>query len=645
MGLREDLRGKNFLETPLGQSVLRYRRLFIVASQVFLIVFGYFLAFFLRFEARPDTTVLGLFAATLPWLAGIKILVFYYFDLYRGWWRYVGMDDLIDIIRAATVSSFLFITVSVFLFPGFPRSIYMMDWFITITFIGGIRFGLRAFREKLLHERVPEGANVLIYGSRQIGVELLKEIRNNPALRMNVVGFIDDFAPKKGFKIHGVSILGGREEIPRILEQHPVDEIIITSPSLKPKELKDLIIRFREANVRFKIVPPMSDILNNRVSVRHLRDVCVEDLLGRKTVALDGELIRSQLEGKVVLITGAGGSIGSELCRQVAVVDPETIVMFERSENALFMIQWELATHFPHVRTVPVIGDILDRAKLNQVMADHKPQVVFHAAAYKHVPMMELHPVEAIRNNVEGTLNTALAAIERDVERFVFISTDKAVRPMNIMGMTKRIGEMILQSLHGKEPRTKFIAVRFGNVMGSSGSVIPLFQRQVSDGGPVTVTHPKAQRYFMTVTEAVLLVMQATAMGEGGEIYVLEMGEQINIAELARNLIRLSGLEPDKDIEIKYIGLRPGEKLSEELFTASDAMEATRHNKIWCEPSAHIGVTRDFDPRVRELMTLAQDGRVGEAVDLMRRLTRHGPAETVADAHPPAVLHQPRRDA
>ncbi len=316
MGLREDLRGRNFLDTPFGHSVLRFRRVFIVSSQIFLIVFGYFLAFSLRFDAAESDYAGRLFWRSAPWIILIKIAVFYYFDLYRGWWRYVGMDDLADIIRASTVSTLAFIVVAVFFFPGFPRSIFVIDWFITITFIGGIRFALRAFREKLLNERTPMGSNVLIYGSRQIGVELLKEIRNNEALRLNVIGFIDDFAPKKGFKIHGVSILGGREEIPRILERHKVDEIIITSPSLKPKELKDLISRFRETNVRFKIVPPMADILNERVSVKQLREVSVEDLLGRKTLGWATRTTREVLESLtrnqrlIAVLTGQFGDFG-----------------------------------------------------------------------------------------------------------------------------------------------------------------------------------------------------------------------------------------------------------------------------------------------------------------------------------------------
>ncbi|MCB9476434.1 MAG: polysaccharide biosynthesis protein [Deltaproteobacteria bacterium] len=644
MGLREDLRGKNFLDTPLGQSVLRYRRMFIVVSQVLLVVFAYFLSFVLRYDLKVEPAIGRIFWQTLPWLLLVKLVVFYYYDLYRGWWRYVGMDDLLDIIRAATVSTLVYVVVAKFFFPVFPRSIFVIDWFITITFIGGIRFLLRAVREKLLHHHTGSVPNVLIYGSREIGVELLKEIRSNESLRMNVIGFIDDFAPKKGFKIHGISILGGRDDIPEILERHDVDEIIITSPSVKPRELKDLINRFKETNVRFKIVPPMADIINEKVSIKQLRDVSVEDLLGRKMVHLDTELIREHLAGKVILITGAGGTIGSELCRQVAANDPEAIIMFERSENALFMIDWDIRTHFPQVRTIPIIGDILNRPELDGVMSRYKPTVVFHAAAYKHVPMMEIHPFAAIKNNVEGTVNIALASIDGGVERFVFISTDKAVRPSNVMGMTKRIGELILQDLARRGARTRFIAVRFGNVMGSAGSVIPLFQRQISEGGPITVTHPKARRYFMTVQEAGQLVTQAAAMGKGGEIFVLEMGEQINILELAKNLLRLSGLEPDKDIEIKFIGLRPGEKMSEELFLPHEELEPTPHEKIRVLPARKDAEQRAASELVAELVGLAEAGDLDKALALMKDVTREEERDSPGEARPPVVLHQPRRD-
>ncbi|MBZ0271245.1 polysaccharide biosynthesis protein [bacterium] len=638
MSLANDLRGKNFLDTPLGQSVVRWRRAFIVASQAFLIVAAYFLSFFLRFDTEPNDWALGLFWQTLPWLLVVKLLVFYWYDLYRGWWRYVGMDDLLDIIRACTVSTLAFIVVATFAVPIFPRSIFIIDWFISIAFIGGIRFLLRAVREKLLHDKAGKAINVLIYGSHAIGVELLKEIRGNAQLGMNVVGFIDDFAPKKGFKIHGVSILGGREELPHIIERYGVNQIIITSASLKPREIKELIARFRDTGVRFKIIPPMADIINERVSVKHLRDVSVEDLLGRKAVHLDADLIREHFEGRVVLITGAGGSIGSELARLVAANDPETVVLYERNENALFMIGWELTKHYPHVRFESVVGDILDMELLDATMDEHGPDVVFHAAAYKHVPMMEIHPAQAIRNNVLGTKNVADAAVRAGVARFVFISTDKAVRPTNVMGMTKRVGEQILQSLAGTGVQTKFIAVRFGNVLGSAGSVIPLFQRQIAEGGPVTVTHPKARRYFMTVREAVQLVMQASAMGRGGEIFVLEMGEQILIHDLARNLIRLSGLEPGRDIEVQFVGLRPGEKLSEELFTSQDEVEPTSNDKIYVlAPSAAGKANGELMRAVEDLIRQADEGKLDRALALMQDLTRERPGPFEAPAAAPAA--------
>ncbi|MCZ7583298.1 MAG: polysaccharide biosynthesis protein [Deltaproteobacteria bacterium] len=436
-----------------------------------------------------------------------------------------------------------------------------------------------------------------------------------------------------------MSILGGREEIPRILERTKVDEIIITSPTMRPKELKDLMNRFREADVRFKIIPPMSDIINESVSIKQLRDVSVEDLLGRKTVRLDEDLIREHLEGRVVLITGAGGTIGAELARQIAKMDPEELILFERNENNLFMTEWELATRFPHVRLMPVIGDIMDREGLDRVMRQFRPAVVFHSAAYKHVPMMERHPASAVQNNVIGTLNCALASVEAGVERFVFISTDKAVRPTNVMGMTKRVGELILQSLSSKGTGTKFIAVRFGNVMGSAGSVIPLFQRQIAEGGPVTVTHPKARRYFMTIREAAQLVMQAAAMGAGGEIFVLEMGEQILILDLARNLIRLSGLEPERDIEVKFIGLRPGEKLAEELYASKEGVEPTRHDKIFALPPQQPSPAHDFDARLKELIQLTDQGDIGAALAVMTTLTRDEGAGEETPPRPPSVLH------
>jgi FlaA1/EpsC-like NDP-sugar epimerase len=638
MSWRDDIKGVHFLETPLGSNFLRYRTLFVVVSQIALILAAYFVAFVLRYGSFLDSYGITYFWLTAPWILAIKAAVFYYYDLYRGWWRYVGMNDLMDIFRASSVATLIFIFIVTFLFPPYPRSVFLIDWFVTIVFIGGIRFGIRAFREKLLGD--PSGAvrNILIYGSHAIGVELLKEVRGNPALGMKVVGFIDDFAPKKGFKIHGVPILGGRDDIPKILATYEVNEIVITTPSLRPRELNELIGRFKETDIRFKIVPPMSDILNERVSIKQLRDVSVEDLLGRKSVNLDDELIRKSLSGKSVLITGAGGSIGAELVRQAATHDPETIVLFERNENALFMVEWEVKSRYPHIRAIPVIGDILDLESIRGAMEKYKPSIVYHAAAYKHVPMMEIHPGAAMKNNILGTHNVAEAAVAFGVERFVFISTDKAVRPGNTMGMTKRIGELICQSLSRRNTGVKFIAVRFGNVMGSAGSVIPLFQRQIVDGGPVTVTHPKAERYFMTIPEAVQLVMQASAMGQGGEIFVLEMGKPINILELAKNLIALSGLEPDGDIEIKFIGLRPGEKMSEELHHSYEKPAPTEHEKINVVPADPKGWPKKKNEKLAALIQLSGQRDIDAAMSLMHDLTESETDRVDADQKQPNVV-------
>ncbi len=637
MSWREDIKGVHFLETPLGSNFLRYRTLFVVVSQISLILAGYFVAFVLRYGSFLDSYGITYFWLTVPWILAIKAAVFYYYDLYRGWWRYVGMNDLMDIFRASTVSTLIFIFIVVFLFPPYPRSVFLIDWFVTIVFIGGIRFGIRAFREKLLGDPSGSVRNIVIYGSHAIGVELLKEVRSNPSLGMKVVGFIDDFAPKKGFKIHGVPILGGRDDIPKILSVHEVNEIVITTPSLRPRELKELINRFKETDIRFKIVPPMSDILNERVSIKQLRDVSVEDLLGRKAVNLDEALVHENLAGKSVLVTGAGGSIGAELARQAAAHDPETIVLFERNENALFMVEWEVKSRYPHVRVIPVIGDILDEEYVRETMKKYKPTVVFHAAAYKHVPMMEIHPRAALKNNIRGTHIVAEASVDCGVERFVFVSTDKAVRPGNTMGMTKRVGEMICQSLSRRKTGVKFIAVRFGNVMGSAGSVIPLFQRQILEGGPITVTHPKAERYFMTIPEAVQLVMQASAMGRGGEIFVLEMGQPINILELAKNLIKLSGLEPDRDIEIKFIGMRPGEKMSEELYHSYEKLADTEHEKINVVPADLAGWTDKKEKALAALIELSGSKDLDAAMSLMCELTEsetHRPGEDQAKVVP-----------
>jgi len=620
----------NFLETPLGSVLLKYRRLLVVSSQIFLFLASYSFAFALRYDFILSGPVLRLMLYTLPVMLFIKIVVFLYFDLYRGWWRYVSMEDLKDIIKAASVST-LFFTGFIFLLrlTGFPRSVLVIDWIVTIGAIGGIRFLIRAIKESSGIRNPANTRDVLIVGAKEIGVAICKEMKSKPSLQLNPIGFIDDFLPKKGFKIHGVPILGGRADLPKILEVRAVDEIIIAVPSLSGKDLREFMTQLRTYNVKLKIVPPMSDLLEERVSVKNLREVYLEDLLGRESVKLDTDQIRSCIKGKTVVITGAGGSIGSELSRQVSAHGPEALILYERNESDLYYIQLELTGRFPSLKIITEIGDILDQAHLMRVFEAHRPSICFHAAAYKHVPMMEEHPVEAIRNNIVGTRNVVETALQTGVDRFVLISSDKAVQPMNVMGMTKRVTELLVLDYNGGP--TKLMAVRFGNVLGSNGSVIPLFSKQIAEGGPVTVTHPEAMRFFMTIPEAVGLVMQTAAMGEGGETFVLEMGKQIKVLDLALNMIRLSGLEPEKDIEIRFTGLRKGEKLREELFSEEEGILPTSHEKIKII-KANGRLNREFHPEIKALEELARAGDREGAVRKLTELCRSGSGAPASDA-------------
>lgn len=634
----------HFFNKPFGAWVLRHGRKLTIFSQLTLVVLSYVLAFLLRFEfdlSADDRWPLTTMLKTLPLILALRAIAFYFWDLYRGWWRYFGMEDMLNIIKAVAVSTLVFIMLVMFVFyTRFPRSVFLIDAFICILFLGGIRFFLRAFREK---SKLPPRSlrrQVLIYGAREMGVELLKQIRGNPHLNMQVVGFIDDFSAKKGFKIHGVPILGGRAELGQIMLRHGIDEIIIASRTLKPRDLRDLLARFQDTGVRFRMVPAAGDILGGQVSIKQLRDVDVEDLLGRQAVHLDEELIRGAFTGRRVLITGAGGSIGSELARQAASFFPSRLILLERNENSLFFINWELNHRWPSIPILPVVGDVGDPLLVKNLLASERPDLILHAAAYKHVPLMEANAVAATLNNVRATRVLAEAAAAAGVAKFVLISTDKAVRPLSIMGRTKRLAEWVTLDLAGRHEKPRFLSVRFGNVLASEGSVIPLFRRQIAEGGPVTVTHPEMTRYFMTIPEAVELVMQAAAMGRGGEIFVLEMGEPVRIVDLARNLIRLSGFEPDRDIEIKFVGLRPGEKLQEELWDEVEGIAPTDHDKIR-QVSKPRDLPEDFQVRLPRLIELAERGAESEVRDLLVRMTAVGkPAnrvEEAVDGHAPDV--------
>ena len=558
---------------------LRYRTLLIAASQLVLICASYYFSFVLRLDTNFDIAAKTMFWETLPLVIVVKLLVFYEFGLLRGWWRYVGMSDILNIGGASLISSsLLFCLIKLLLqVRGYPRSVIPIDMALCMLAMAGARFCVRAYTERA--QKYLGQKRTLIVGAGRAGNAINRELKMNAALDYYPLGFVDDDPSKRGIVIDGLKVLGNINALPQLILKHEIDCVLIAIPSAKGYQVEEIIDKCRECKVDFKILPPIGELLNRPPSVRQMRKLRMEDLLSRNPVRLDLEKIRIQLQDKVLLITGAGGSIGSELARQVASFAPSRLVMFERSESDLFKINMELAHKFPQLDCVPVVGDILDVNVLREVFATHHPSSVFHAAAYKHVPMMEKNCFQAVTNNIFGTYNVALVSKQFHSENFVMISSDKAVNPTNIMGVTKRLAELIILGL--QHNRTRYISVRFGNVLGSNGSVLPIFEEQIANGGPVTVTHPEAKRYFMTTTEAVQLVLQASTMGQGGEIFVLDMGEPVKIVDLAHRLIRLSGLEPDKDISVLFTGLRPGEKLFEELRLEGEGSKRTPHEKIW----------------------------------------------------------------
>ena len=470
-------------------------------------------------------------------------------------------------------------------FQGYSRAVFAIDGVLTFLLIGGLRMTIRTYFNYYGDVRKPADSfpkihskKVLIIGAGDAGEKILREIIENYQLHYKVVGFIDDDPEKRGRSIHGVTVIGDVVHLVQVLENEEVEEILIAVPSATGEQIRRIVETCRNCDVSYKIVPGIGELIDGKVSVKVLRDISYEDLLGRPPVSLEVSVIRHYLDGKTVLITGCGGSIGSELCRQVIKFQPSFVIMLDASEENLFKIQTELQNEKYFQHYTAILGHVQNQHLLDDIFKKYKPQVVFHAAAYKHVPMLEKNPWEAVFNNILGSRMVMETSLRYGVERFVLVSTDKAVRPTNVMGTSKRITELIMQSLQGNG--TKFMAVRFGNVVGSSGSVIPLFRRQIEQGGPVTVTHPEVNRYFMTIPEASQLILQAGAMGEGGEIFILKMGTPVKIADMARDLIRLSGKEPDVDIKIVFTGLREGEKLYEELITVGEDILPTKHEKV-----------------------------------------------------------------
>jgi len=606
------------------QKTAKTRLLFFLVIDIVLIVLSVFLAFLLRFEGEIpswywqeqilQTQILLTLIFCLP--------IFYFFRLYSFSWRYVSANELISLLKAL-ILSFIFLSVSLFVlksFKGFPRSTLFISYFLIFIFCGGIRLSKRIYLELLKRRKTEkEKERALIVGAGDAGEQILRSILASKNSSYLPIGFVDDDSAKQGLTIHGLKVLGKIDDIAGIVRAYGVQEMIIALPSVGVKAIRKAVELGREAGLKkIKIVPPIGEIIDGGVSLRNIREIQVEDLLGREPVKLNTEAIGSFIKDKSVLITGAAGSIGSELSRQIAKFKPSLILLLDQDETGIFNISEELKDKFPHLRIKALICDIRDKGKVNQVFENFRPKIVFHAAAYKHVPLMERDSDEAVKNNIFGTNIIAEASLKNGVEKFIFISTDKAVNPTSVMGVTKRTGEMICQTLN-QESFTKFISVRFGNVLDSRGSVIPIFREQIKKGGPVEITHPEMKRYFMTTSEACLLVMQAGAMGEGGEVFVLDMGKPIRILDLAKEIIRLYGFEPDKDIPIVFTEPRPGEKFFEEVLTAEEGTIATQHQKIFRAKLSPIEKGK-IEENLERLKEVVEKADRKEIINILRKL-------------------------
>lgn len=550
--------------------------IFVVQTGIFAVSVA--IAFLLRFDLSfPLAETEHLISALIVYIV-VKNIVFHMSNLDRGWWGLMSLSDIPRLALANLLGSFFGTLAILEIVPnGFPRSVFVLDLLVCLLLTVLVRLAARILLESSNHEAAGT-KRTLIYGAGVAGIALLAEIRRNADLPYKIVGLIDDDPKKTGIVIHGVNVLGDGQKLAAIVRKYKVETALIAIPSASGQQMTAILRLCQDVGVSFKTVPGLGEIIKGDGLVNQVRDVAVEDLLGRSQAQLDEVEIAKKIDGKVILVTGAGGSIGSELCRQIARFHPKAIVGYEISENALFYLDLEMKEHFPEVRFHPEIGSVQKSRRLAEVLERYRPSILYHAAAYKHVPMMEAHLFEAVENNVFGSYLTALAAAEHGLEDFVMISTDKAVRPTSIMGVTKRLAELAVNSL--QNGGTRFMSVRFGNVLGSNGSVIPLFKKQIAAGGPVTVTHPEMLRYFMTIPEASQLVLQASTMGKGGEIFVLDMGDPVKIVDLARNLILLSGLRPGEDIRIEFSGIRPGEKLYEELQSFQESTLPTSHKKV-----------------------------------------------------------------
>lgn len=621
-----------------AQVLLRMRRPLIAALHACLIVVSWVGSFGLRLDFGVAEPYRSAMVATLPVVVLIKLAVFYAYRLFQGWWKYVGLNDLIDIGKATVISTVIVVPTALMWHGrwGFPRAVFLLDMVLTFLLLGGVRFMVRAYAESFrFNERAESVKRVLVVGAGRTGVSLVREMRTNRTVGYEPVGFVDDDPRKQDIRVDGVRVLGTTKDLSVLLDRLEVDEVLLAFSTHSGSDVRRIMETRHVRRVVFKTIPPVSDLIDGRITVNRIREVRIDDLLGREAISPNLAQVRSNTEGHVVLVTGAAGSIGSELSRQLARLAPAHLVLFERSESDLHDLDLMLRQSLPNVDLTAVVGDVLDPADLAATFEQYRPSRVYHAAAYKHVSLMERHIVAAVRNNVIGTYNVATAAQQCGVEQFVLISTDKAVRPTSLMGATKRAAERVLLSMDGGP--TRFAMVRFGNVLGSRGSVVPIFKRQIEMGGPVTVTDPEVVRFFMTIPEAVQLVLHAAAASTGNDIFHLDMGEPVRIADLAENMIRLSGFEPGRDIEINYVGLRPGEKLYEELLIDGEEVQPTDHPRVRVVRTVDSGVSLGW---IEALMRAADMRDTATLISLVRAAV---PDFTPSDLILPTGSAMPRR--
>ena len=611
------------------------RNRFVLIGDIALIVISVLGSFALRL----DVSELPFYFPAALLMCGVALLVklpvYFYFGLYRRLWMYASTSELRLITAAVTTASVLtsgvmLLLISMgFILPGMPRSALGIDWLLSLVLIGGSRFALRILSEQSNAPRAGTAKRVLIVGAGDAGALVVRELQRPSQLNLVPVGFLDDDPAKQNHQIYGVSVIGKVNKLASMIEDKHIDEVIIAIPSAPGNIIRLVNDVCRRKGITSRTMPGIYELLGGKVSVNRLREVDITDLLRREPVRVNDEKVGLALEGKRVLVTGAGGSIGRELSRQIARRNPSELVLFGHGENSIFEILLELQGEYPSLKLIPVIADIRNVERLDSVFRSHQPQIVFHAAAHKHVSLMEANPIEAVTNNVIGTRNLVQAALAHNVERFVMISTDKAVRPSSIYGATKRFAEMIVLDAANKNHRA-FTVVRFGNVLGSRGSIIPIFKNQIANGGPITITHPDMFRFFMTIPEAVYLVLQASSMNNGGEVFVLNMGEPVRILDLAEDLIKLSGLEPQKDIEIAFTGIRPGEKLTEELWDEGTSLIQTSHPDIFrLDQDAASSLNLDLTQAIEQLSTLSLSADAQSIAKLLDQLI---PGSTIFNA-------------